>query len=99
RLVANNAKQSNWDPLWPKLNAFEEYSLLKNPKSFTLLVKKYSGGGVFQAGSSDTGMGKGILNAIGLGSLTGGEQLNAAGAQAHELARLLRDPKKVGVDT
>jgi hypothetical protein len=94
-LMANNQKQTNWDPSWPKLNAYEEYSLLKNPKSFTLLVKKYSGGATLQGGSSETASSKGILAAIGLGS---GDSLSKAGAQAHELARFLRDPHKFGFD-
>jgi hypothetical protein len=96
-LAPNDSKQSNWDPIWPKLNAYEDYSLLKNPKTFTLLVKKYSGGASINGGSSDTGASKGILAAIGLGS-NPGERLNAAGLQAHELARFLSDKRRFGFD-
>jgi hypothetical protein len=99
-LTATNPQQTNWDSIWPKLNAYEDYSLLKNPKSFTLLVKKYSGGASITAGSGETGTSssKGFLGFLGLGDSNRGEALNAAGAQAHELARFLRDPKRFGFD-
>ncbi len=99
-LTATNPKQSNWDSIWPTLNDYEDYSLLKNPKSFTLLVKKYSGGASITAGSGETGSSssKGFLGFLGLGDSNRGDALNAAGAQAHELARFLHDPKRFGFD-
>jgi hypothetical protein len=96
-LAANNQKMSNWDPSWTNLNAYEDFSLLKNPKKFTLLVRKYSGGASIQSGSSETGWSKRILATVGLGSREG-EGLANAGAQAHELARFLRDPNRFGFD-
>ena len=35
--------QQRFDPRWEKLNADESYSLLKNPKPWTLVVKEYQG--------------------------------------------------------
>jgi hypothetical protein len=90
-LVPNNTQaKTKWDPLWKKLNADEEYSLLKNPKPWTLVVKTYMGGGTIQShnrGSSP------FLSALGLGGHKEGEGLSAAGAQAHELAKFLRNPR------
>jgi hypothetical protein len=76
-----------FDPLWKKLNADEEYSLLNCKKPFTLLVKEYHGAQVLQP---KTGTGA-FLDAIGLGGNKPGEALAAAGAQAHELAKLLHN--------
>lgn len=75
-----------FDPLWKKLNANEDYSLLNCKKPYTLLVKEYRGAEVIQP---KNGSGA-FLDAIGLGGNKPGEALAAAGAQAHELARLLR---------
>jgi hypothetical protein len=80
-----------WDPLYEKLNAGEEYSLLKNKKPWTLAVKAYFGGQVIQS-SMDGSTAKprgGILGALGFDSLKG-ESLAAAASQAHELAKFLR---------
>jgi hypothetical protein len=77
---------AKFDPLWKKLNADEEYSLLKCKKPITLLIKEYHGAQVLQPKSA-TGA---FLDAIGLGGNKPGEALAAAGAQAHELAKLLR---------
>ncbi len=93
-LLANAPSKNNWDPSWPHLNAGEEYSLLNNPKPYTLMIKKYSGRGIIQAGASESGNGKGMLGNL-FGS-SAGESLCAAGSQAHELARFLRDPKSFG---
>ncbi len=77
-------QQARFDPIWPKLNAAEDYSLLKCPQPWTLVVKEYLGGGEFrgQGGSSD------FLNKL-LGNHPFGEGLSAAGAQAHALAEFL----------
>jgi hypothetical protein len=75
-----------FDPLWKKLNANEDYSLLNCKKPYTLLVKEYRGAEVIQPKSGSGA----FLDAIGLGGNKPGETLAAAGAQAHELARLLR---------
>jgi hypothetical protein len=83
-----------FDPLWKKLNANEDYSLLSCKKPYTLLVKEYRGAEVIQP---KTGTGA-FLDAIGLGGNKPGEALAAAGAQAHELAKLLRS-KQFNLDS
>jgi hypothetical protein len=91
-LVSTAATKKNWDPSWERFNAGEDYSLLENRGAYTLMVKKYSGGGVILGGSTDNGKGKGFLGAIGLGS-SDEDRLGAAGRQAHELAKFLRNPR------
>jgi hypothetical protein len=93
-----NEARSKWDPFWKTLNADEEYSLLKNPKKYTLLVKQYQGGSILQQnGSTDTKTGaaksKSTWSIFGSSERGEGEMLNAAAAQAHELARFLREPR------
>lgn len=78
-----------FDPLLPRLNENEEYSLLRNRRKYTLLVKDYSGAMVVQSGP--TAGGGGLLGMLGLGG-DKGDTLSAAAAQAHELARFLRMP-------
>jgi hypothetical protein len=78
-----------WDPAWKKFNANEEYSLLNNPQPWTLLVKEYTAGAVFQSRGEQS---SGFLQMLGLGGNSRGEALNACAMQAHELARLLRSP-------
>jgi hypothetical protein len=94
-LPSAQANKPKWDPAWKKLNADEEYSLLKNPKAWTLVVKEYTGGQVIQAAgmSGSSGPNKGILGSLGLDFSSSGDALGAAGAQAHELARFLRNPQ------
>jgi hypothetical protein len=84
-LPSSPKQTAKFDPLWKKLNADEEYSLLQCKKPYTLLVKEYHGAQVLQPKSA-TGA---FLDAIGLGGNKPGEALAAAGAQAHELAKLL----------
>ncbi len=86
-LVPQASDKPKWDPLWKKLNADEEYSLLKNPKPYTLLVKEYVGPRSVQPQKG----GGGLMSALGLGSQAG-EALDATARQAHELARFLRHP-------
>jgi hypothetical protein len=73
------------DPFLKELNAGEEYSLLKCPKSWTLTVKQYAGAVRMQprSGGSD------FLSKIGLGSKSA-DLLNASAHQAHSMAELLR---------
>jgi hypothetical protein len=88
-----NAQAGNkpkWDPFWKKLNEHEEYSLLKNPKAYTLVVKEYMGARTLQ-GQQQKESG-GFLAALGLGGSKDGEALDAAAQQAHELAKFLRQP-------
>jgi hypothetical protein len=87
--VPNDAPaRPKWDPLWKKLNADEEYSLLNNPKRFSLLVKEYQGIRAVQQQKGSSG----FLSALGLGGANPGEALDATARQAHELARFLRHP-------
>jgi len=81
-----------FDPIWKQLNADEEYSLLRNRKRYTLVVKEYQGGTVVQAQASSSGSGGSFLKMIGLGHDKPGERLNASALQAHALAQLLRHP-------
>ncbi|MFO0846421.1 MAG: hypothetical protein U0797_29310 [Gemmataceae bacterium] len=84
------ANKPKWDPFWKKLNENEEYSLLKNPKPYTLVVKEYLGARVIQGQQKDSG--GGFLAALGLGGGKEGEALDAGAQQAHELAKFLRQP-------
>jgi hypothetical protein len=85
-----------WDPFWQKLNEAEDYSLLRNPKKYTLLVKQYAGASSIQTSGSTPAASKssggGLLGMIGLGArqIT---PLEASAAQAHELAKFLRNPQ------
>jgi hypothetical protein len=72
------------DPFWKELNAYEDYSLLKNPKAWTLVVKEYLGNTVIQPSSG----GSSFMKLFGMGSFSG-DGLSAAGQQAHELASFL----------
>jgi hypothetical protein len=83
------------DPIWKELNASESYSLLKNPKTWTLVVKDYSGATAIQQRSETAGL-TDFLGRMGL-KVAPGEQLNAAGKQAHGLAEFLRD-RRIGLD-
>jgi hypothetical protein len=82
------APQSSFDPLWTKLNANEEYNLLRCPRRYTLLVKEYGGAMTMVQSQSKP---SGFLSFLGLGSSKPGEHLNAAAMQAHTLAKFLRD--------
>ena len=88
----SQTNKRKWDPLWVKLNADEEYSLLKNPKPWTLIVKEYAGYQVIQTSADANGGSKGLLGSLGLGS-TGGESLDLAAKQARELAKFLSNPQ------
>jgi hypothetical protein len=75
------------DPLWEKLNQYEGYSLLECKKPLTLLVKQYAGAGGLVQGNST----KGFLDKLWSSGIKPGDALDAAGQQAHELARVLRE--------
>ncbi|NBO91797.1 MAG: hypothetical protein EBV06_05730 [Planctomycetia bacterium] len=97
-IVPAGVERPKVDPFLKKLNADEEYSLLRNSKPYTLLVKEYSGGQSVQS-LAGGGSGSSLLNPFGWGPSSAplGEGLAAAAAQAHELARVLRDPR-IGLD-
>jgi hypothetical protein len=82
------ASRPKFDPFWKKLNADEEYSLLACRGKYTLLVKEYTGMRTFQEPPQSRA--GGFLEAIGLKGKSC-DMLDAAAAQAHELAKLLRD--------
>jgi hypothetical protein len=82
------AQQVNhYDPGLEKFNAYEDYSLLKCPRPWTLVVKQYAGYKVVQSAATPS---SGFMSKLWGGANKPGEALNAAGAQAHELARVLR---------
>jgi hypothetical protein len=83
--------QNKFDPYWKKLNANEDYSLLKCPKLWTLVVKEYIGAAAVQPRSESSS----FLDKIGLGGLRMGEGISAAGLQAHHLAEFM---KKLGFE-
>jgi hypothetical protein len=87
-LTPADANRPKWDPFWKTLNEDEDYSLLKNPKPWTLLVKVYLGGRTMQPRSSSGG----FLSALGLGG-SKGESLEASAKQAQELAKFLSHQK------
>jgi hypothetical protein len=76
------------DPLWKKLNAREEYSLLRCRKDWTLVIKVYEGAGALESRATQTG-GNSFLDVLGFGDRSH-KILDATAAQAHELARFLR---------
>ncbi len=95
-MVPPSAKQK-WDPFWKTLNSDEEYSLLKNPKKYTLIVKEYLGSAQVVSGSQPA-RATGLLGGLGIGGAreganAPGDALAASQAQAHELARFLRTPQ------
>lgn len=76
-------KDDTNDPSLKSFNSEESYSLLKCRKPWTLAVKTFQGSSMMNAPNDNS-----FMHMIGLG---GGPALSASGAQAHELARLLRD--------
>lgn len=68
-----------------QLNAGESYSLLRCPKPWTLAVQTFYGGCVIQQPSKSSK----FLDLLPFGD-KGGEKLNAAALQAHELAGVLK---------
>lgn len=91
--VPREAKQPvKFDPIWKKLNAEEEYSVLKNPKAWTLVVKEYPGGAVMQSKiSTPTKENATWMSKLFAGGGNQGEAvINAQAMQAQELARVLR---------
>ena len=79
--IANNKP----DPVLKTLNADEQYSLLKNSKSVTLVVKEYNGSAILQSTKAVT---TSFMDKR-FGSRQG-DMLGAAALQAHETARVLR---------
>jgi hypothetical protein len=81
------------DPAWKQLNAPESYSLLKNPKPWTLVVKEYAAPTTIQ----QQGMASSIMGKSNQPDSKPGEAMRAAALQAHSLAEFLRN-KAMGFD-
>src|SRR5262249_21370150 len=64
-------------------NEYEEFSLLNNPKPWTLAVKQYNGASMVTDQAKTSWLEK-------LFGKSQGETLDGGGRQAHELARVLR---------
>ncbi len=79
------------DPALKQFNANEEFSLLNNPKPYTMLVKDYSGASAIQ--DTRDKKDEGFLSAIGLGGAKTGDALDKAALQARETARVLHEMK------
>jgi hypothetical protein len=88
--VPQQVQKPKFDPFWEKLNADEEYSLLKAPGAYTLVVKVYQGVSVVRERSWS----ESLLDKFGLGGNQPGDLLGASALQAHEVAKLLRDPQR-----
>ena len=83
--------KSTYDPDWEKWNSGEKYSLLANPKGWTLVVKEYSGNTVIQSQGGPENLTGGVIQKIQ--NLKSGEGLAASAKQAHALAEFLRQPQ------
>jgi hypothetical protein len=81
---------NKFDPFWKELNANEDYSLLACRKPYTLVVKEYDGSAVVQGGTQSE-KGSRFLSMLRMGGDRPGERLSASAAQAHEVAKFLRD--------
>jgi len=75
------------DPFIKRLNAYESFSLLKCKKRYTLVVAAFPGPVSYQSESPSSS----FLDKL-WGKSTG-EALEAVGQNAHNLAKLLRDPQ------
>ncbi len=82
------------DPFLKELNAGEEFSLLKCPAPWSMAIQQYGGGGMFvplNKKADEPSMVGGFLDKLwGSDKPNGETALNAAAAQAHETASLLR---------
>jgi hypothetical protein len=77
------------DPFLKTLNEGEEYSLLKNPKPWTLAVKEYVGDTIVVSRTADSA--PSMLDKL-FNPQKSADTLLRTGQQAHELARMLRTP-------
>jgi hypothetical protein len=83
-----------FDPAWKQLNSSESYSLLKNAKPWTLVVKQYVGATSLQDRREPS---TGLFDWLTKSGRKPGEGIDAAGFQAHHLAEFLSD-KKIGFE-
>jgi hypothetical protein len=85
--VPRQVPQNNkFDTFLTTLNAGEEYSLLKCPQPWTLAVKEYIGAAAITPSTGSSS----FLDKLNFFGHKDGEGISAAGQQAHELARFLR---------
>src|SRR5262245_51174358 len=63
---AQAVARPKFDPLWEKLNADEEYSLLKSRGKYTLVVKEYAGMRTFEREPAESSWSDGMLEGMGL---------------------------------
>jgi hypothetical protein len=84
--VPRQNQQVKWDPFWERLNENEDFSLLQCPRPWTLVIKEYAG----TSSIGETTSSGGILEKLWPFGNKPGQALARAGAQAHELARVLR---------
>lgn len=87
--VSQGQSASKVDPLWWKLNEGNEYNLLECKKSWTLVVKQYTGAKSLVSQETTSG---GFLSKILPGGGSPGKltELDKAALQAQELAKVLR---------
>jgi hypothetical protein len=83
------------DPAWKELNAPESFSLLKNPKNWTLVVREYTAPSSLEQSTPTSATS--LMGRTNMTNYKPGEALMAAGLQAHALAEFLRD-KRIGLD-
>jgi hypothetical protein len=84
--IQRQNQQVKWDPFWERLNENEDFSLLRSPRPWTLVIKEYAG----TSSIGETTSSGGILEKLWPFGNKPGDALLRAGAQAHELARVLR---------
>jgi len=86
--LPREAQNNKPDPFWKRLNENEEYSVLKCPKPWTLVIIELPGAAAFQTQAEDNS--PNLLEKL-LGSKDhAAEYLDASSTQAHEIARALR---------
>ncbi len=83
-LAPKASQRPKFDPILTKLNQGEDFSLLNNSRPWTLAVKQYAGGSVMTDQQVTTSLWDRLFGS------NGSQALDAAGKQAHELARVLR---------
>lgn len=84
--VPRSQQEPEKDPFLKSLNDGESYSLLKNPKPWSLAVKGYVCSTAYTSGGASSS----FLDKLWPGKNTS-DVLGAGAAQAHELARILRE--------
>jgi hypothetical protein len=95
-MAGTAANKPKVDPFLKTLNDGEEYSLLKNKKKYTLMIKEYHGATVVESQVGGKSSGGGFMGLFNLAK-NSETSLSAGAAQAHELAKFLRSDK-IGMD-